>query len=891
MSMVGWNIEEKEKPVRKGKETAFVINTIARPLKRELEDSSDEEPDGSFDPALFDYKGAEPPFKKAKFSTRKPEFKKITKVPEKYQGYESTFQEDFLGKIASGGFEKADQGYRKSRIKASIGLNRMESISSRKNAELYIELGADFVSDIRYETKGFFWKCKWLGPDNKKVDFKVVRKFYKQLKYKNPEKAKEFLKITESGVLIPYQSIREYLKNHESTKELTREFREEMDDPNIYMSFVDGDTINFNGIYSAYMRISSQYNPDCASTGYIFPRDKIMGDSYQLASLIDRDIRILTNAIIEGGTYFPEPNFIVRIPEDHDTIPESFIDTKIKKQNAESAALIRKVKDREGASFHFSSDNPIVTTIMDRARFTKNNKGNPMTFSKHLKEGACPDARDFGMLKLISQSHFNEKVWYDNLFINNMIKIEGSTKPHCIGLLAKLRNPEGEQDKKDAISELEQYIDPSIVKKIIHAAEVISKYVDTVKAKYIRSENQEKLIEILREDFSMEASDFPRFALIMLSDIKVLNAIGDSIIIPSDISKAIEDGASEKDLEVIFYEERIISLILKEEIDINDLFKVRDNVQDFTFIINSMLELYAKSDADFSKILEVYVDAIEYGENLKDLHLYMDPRIFVATGEADFDMEELFEVYSLSKKFGKKYISMICNMHDENEALLHIPQLLSIFNISYNHMLEDDNAKDMDPGQYFDNFANYLPFIAIEHDIESFIESYSENSIHLYFRGQEAIGSMGCDSTDLAIHNYNDEEIIKNAINQYDVEVEDIVAALEGEKLETFIGIITNLVEWREIDKSNYIHIAKHNYDDELIIQNAICDYDIEVEDIRRSLEGSKLEAFNKVIRELVQSDQIDDPDYDSDMNEGRELDYLAGRGSIWERDYDSSDE
>jgi hypothetical protein len=100
--------------------------------------------------------------------------------------------------------------------------------------------------------------------------------------------------------------------------------------------------------------------------------------------------------------------------------------------------------------------------------------------------------------KQISQSHFHEKVWYDNLFINGAITVTGCTIPHCKSLLAKIRNGNNE-DRDQAILELKNYIDHMVVDAIVKAAEEVNKYVNKFEIEYIRSEDEAKLLKILKE--------------------------------------------------------------------------------------------------------------------------------------------------------------------------------------------------------------------------------------------------------------------------------------------------------------------------------------------------------------------------------------------------------
>jgi len=378
----------------------------------------------------------------------------------------------------------------------------MLSLSTRKNQSLSLELESDVKTDIRYEKFGFFWQCKWYNSKGVLVKYNEVRKFYKQLKWVDSEKAEEFISLTEQGIPAPYQELREYAKNHNKTKKLIQEFREKSPNANIYLSLIDSDTISFNGVYSAYLRIASNSKdsvPTVMSTGYEFPvvSKEAGGSVYQLGSQIDRAVRVITVQNIPLGVYYPEPNTCILIPPEWNTVPESFIDPSFKKGDSESASLLRKVKDRVNASFIFSNDKPLITTIPERAKLTKAHK-TPISFSTEFKHGALPTKDDIRSFKQISQSHFHEKVWYDNLFINDSIEVKGCAIAYCKSLLAKIRNGSNE-DKDEAILELKKYVKPSVVDAIVIAASSINKYIAKFEIDYIRSEDEVKLLKVLKE--------------------------------------------------------------------------------------------------------------------------------------------------------------------------------------------------------------------------------------------------------------------------------------------------------------------------------------------------------------------------------------------------------
>jgi hypothetical protein len=82
---------------------------------------------------------------------------------------------------------------------------------------------------------------------------------------------------------------------------------------------------------SAYLQITGNSLPTVMSTGYEFSGDKT-DHPFQVASQVDRMVRVITVRHIQLGAYYPEPNICVLIPEEYDTLPESFIDQSRKKR-------------------------------------------------------------------------------------------------------------------------------------------------------------------------------------------------------------------------------------------------------------------------------------------------------------------------------------------------------------------------------------------------------------------------------------------------------------------------------------------------------------------------------------------------------------------------------
>lgn len=737
------NITDKDNEKSdKKRETKFVINTIAYvPDHKFSDDSSSEETDGSFSDAAFNFDIRDE--KSFPFTTNfKPKTKKINRklsdqfshcsvsddsvsddsvsdttdsnysdadfhfnlkdksfvpfttkekpIPEIEEINEelsdsnqsdsnSSLITPFFKKLSQNGFEKDDKDKLATSVSVSIALNRMKSLSTRKNKSLYLELESKIEkSEIKYEKFVFFWKCYWFEHVNGKrkrepVNQEKVRKFYKQLKKRNKKKAERFREMQEKKVHVPYQVLREFAKNHDKTKKLVNEFRQEDPNANIYLSLIDLDTVDFNGIYSAYLRIVKDYNtPTVMSTGYEYSTDE---PAYQLISQIDRKIRVITASHIPLGTYYPEPNTCVLIEKGRDTLLESFIDTSNKKGNLESACLLKEVQKRENATFVFSDDKPLITTIPYRARLTKSHK-TQISFTNEFQEGFPPTEMDLKSSKSVTQNNFHENVWLTNLFINNGIKFktydikkyikhpadlkqseklvelyvkdtENSCKRieaidklkeyvrpeyvgvvdvifrksvlrHCIHLISEISkikekdefemfSSEGvevtsleEKEKKEKEEEkmkeeLKKYIIPNDVDKIVKATEAIKRYIEIYKIEFIRSEDEQKLLDILKA-YNININRIPIDKFTMLADQRLLELIEKEIIDSEDLLRSTTE-----ELRYICDKEEILEAVENKNIDFDDLLNFLKIFEDGFSTIDLALEEYPIED-----ILERY---------------------------------------------------------------------------------------------------------------------------------------------------------------------------------------------------------------------------------------------------------------------------------------------
>ncbi|KAK7149136.1 hypothetical protein R3I94_008673 [Phoxinus phoxinus] len=234
----------------------------------------------------------------------------------------------------------------------------------------------------------------------------------------------------------PYQRIRERLKDDAATTKLVEEFRGRDPSCLVYFSFVDSDTIRFNSIYSEYLKIVSQelrkdsIPPTVMSTGYEFDS----GSEYHIASWLDRWVRVAVAEQHPLLVYYPEPNFCVLVPDQLNTITESFIDKK--REKMESAVLITQVKNRANCKAVFPDRKPIIIDVP--ARFKLSPDG--------LKTGqSALDPMNLALAANCCGLLINDQTYIKGALTNDRKKQKGITGKNR-GFIMDLFNAETDQE-------------------------------------------------------------------------------------------------------------------------------------------------------------------------------------------------------------------------------------------------------------------------------------------------------------------------------------------------------------------------------------------------------------------------------------------------------------
>lgn len=509
------------------------------------------------------------------------------------------------------GFESNSTGLINDTVLASLLLNRPLSLSTRKNNLLTKELEAKTDSPITHNKFSIFWKFNWYDINNKIVEYDTVKKFYKQLKrydaLHETAKAEEFRSYCEGLVAVPYQGLRELAKNHEKTKELVRKARIDSPGSDIYLSIVDGDTVLFNGIYSAYLRIHAKAEivPTIMSTCYEFTKEKETDAPFVKGSELCRKIRVATAKFVKLVIYITEPNVCVLVPEELDTLEASFIDKTLKLGNAESVALMRNlIKSRgiDNLEVIISDDNPLLTAIPLRARNLKAHKEIPIKFLQEAELGLGLTEKDFVSFKQISQSHIHEGVWLDNLYINKAIKLKEGHHFKFKGLVTKYLKSEITNEEKASLLQIVSKENLECIKKAHNEKE---KAIQLYKKENLRNADQQKLIDFINKHDVFDLDDFTSEFL--------------QIIATADIQSLLENSV----------------------LDLEELSDISTDILKELLYENLVIEQLAEENVTFEECLEIYNVAKRYGEKFS----YVFEEFISAVNNHEFTVSEIIERY------------------------------------------------------------------------------------------------------------------------------------------------------------------------------------------------------------------------------------------------------
>jgi hypothetical protein len=309
-----------------------------------------------------------------------------------------------------------------------LGINQIQSLDPAKN-RTFVKYMQRFpkIDDIACRVFGFFWKPSWKKTEQAKANTYPCKKAFLLLKHLFPKQAEKIRRIYESNeslnpairAQIPFQRIREKIKNSVDTSSLVEHFHKHTALSPIYFGVMDADCISLRtkeGLFSRFEKIISCSMPSVVSLGYSIADDE--NPLIQLGVRIDMKVREAIITVFPYGAYFPEPGslFCIRKPRQTTHLLKSL--TFIGPGNLENRRLIQNGLSKKifGQITCFIADGGVITGTPSRMKTQKNEQ------VKKLSPEIIKQKRYLQSLRHISQSHATPKQWADELYIGLYIK-------------------------------------------------------------------------------------------------------------------------------------------------------------------------------------------------------------------------------------------------------------------------------------------------------------------------------------------------------------------------------------------------------------------------------------------------------------------------------------
>lgn len=330
----------------------------------------------------------------------------------------------------------------KSQLAIVIGFNACLTFGekSKKYCEEFFR-SIPKVEGVAFSVLGFFWSPKnWqLNCEDDEIYHPEIA--YLLLKKLRPQAAKLLRKLFRersgqfSDVTIPYQKIRERIKNSFETKKKVEFYRSKCPKNPLYLSILDWDTIslksdNDRGVFSHYTdMIQKLWNerslyPCIISTGY--KASALESKALQFGIRLDMQVREVLSKIFGNGPYYPEPSISIRIQSDHTMENFSFLGEG---NNVESRRLIQNGLGYgkhgkivfDTSTMIYSSIGSVTTDVkrLSTAKINKFTEINPKIVSQ---KGFLES------LKGIGQTHLHCHQWAENVYLALPIKVSQTTE-------------------------------------------------------------------------------------------------------------------------------------------------------------------------------------------------------------------------------------------------------------------------------------------------------------------------------------------------------------------------------------------------------------------------------------------------------------------------------
>ncbi|CRX38572.1 hypothetical protein [Estrella lausannensis] len=313
----------------------------------------------------------------------------------------------------------------KARFSLVLGVNQIKSMDPEVNEKF-----RDWVSNIplikgvAYRIFGFFWVPGWERKgEAHRLTYPAPKAFFilKMLSTTKAGDVRTYLeggkgKLTEGLIAqIPYQRIREKIKDSDFTKHFVKEYAGKGGESPVYLGVMDADTLNLKRKIGLFTRldktIENHDTPSAVTHGYrvIEPERPLI----ELGVRLDMACRAAMNRAISYGAYFPEPCslFCIKRPKEKVFIDElTFIGAGRGLENRRliESGIASKVLKHDAV---FVADGGVATTTPARMKTIKNGQVTQLT-KTNVKQKANLQA-----LRSVSQTHIHPKQWADNLYI------------------------------------------------------------------------------------------------------------------------------------------------------------------------------------------------------------------------------------------------------------------------------------------------------------------------------------------------------------------------------------------------------------------------------------------------------------------------------------------
>ncbi len=314
-----------------------------------------------------------------------------------------------------------------------IGANQIQSIDSKVN-RLFIESIREIplFQNLPYRIEGFFSVPEWEKNNlwKKKATVKILpgriydrKKAFLVLKCIDPKKAEKIRKILEGGPegvsknvksQIPYQKIREHIKDSASTLFFAKKFSKEGFKSPVYFTTFDGDCKGLRNTEGYFTLLEKQILherkkdslPHIISLGYQL-EDTALAIP-RLAVKCDMLVREAMNEIIPGSVYMPEPGTAYLLSDVLEGLKKFSFLGKTGPQTFESRrAISNGIKSElfEQSKIVFLNKPSLITQMPNRMSSTVAEK------YKKLKAADIKKAEVLRALRKVSQVHFTPLAW------------------------------------------------------------------------------------------------------------------------------------------------------------------------------------------------------------------------------------------------------------------------------------------------------------------------------------------------------------------------------------------------------------------------------------------------------------------------------------------------